>query len=773
MRETPEEGTRDEVVRLRAEVERLRATVSALTARGQTLTAQRAELEAQKAALEARTAALLRSEARLAAQREELRVANAELERQTRALMDDQGVVDARNRELRHAGAVLQQRAAELEAASRSKSAFLANMSHELRTPLNSVLILSKLLADDAGGNLTVKQVDFARTIRRAGQDLLRLIDEVLDLAKIEAGRVEILPEPVNLARWLDDVGATFAPQAAAKGLELTWDVAPGSPRVVRTDPHRLGQIVRNLVANALKFTEEGEVVVRAAPAAVPGPDGAPWWTLTVADTGIGIPAHRQAAVFEAFRQADEGTARRFGGTGLGLAIARQLAELLGGTLGLDSTPGAGTLCTVSLPVDTPVHRVDSVPPAAPPRPAAPPPASATDDRDSIRPGDPVLLVVEDDPGFARGLVQLGQSRGLRVVVARDGATALRLAATLRLCGVVLDVGLPDMDGWGVLRALRALPQGRDVPVHFVSAHAGDHGAAEAAGAVGYLQKPVDAEAVQSLLSTLLRHTARRPRRVLVVEDDDALRDQLVALLDGPGITLDAVGDADAALAALDRHPPDCAVIDLGLPGALTGLDLITTLRGRPDAHLVPAVVYTGRDLQGDDLSSVQRHAEAIVLKGPRSDEQLLDEVLLFLGRLERGPDPARAGPPDLRGRTALVVDDDVRNLYVLAEVLESAGVRVIEADDGLAALELLAECDDVDVVLLDMMMPTLDGYGVLQRLRADPRHARLPVVAVTARAMPGDRQRCLDAGADAYVSKPVDTARLWAALAEVLGAAP
>ncbi|MCB9537303.1 MAG: response regulator [Myxococcales bacterium] len=766
MRDTPEEATREEAARLRAEVDRLQGQVRALTAQAR----QQGELEARNAALEARAAALTRSEARLAAQREELRVANAELERQTRALMDDQSEVDARNRELRRAGAVLQQRAAALEAASRSKSTFLANMSHELRTPLNSVLILSKLLADDATGNLTAKQVDFARTIRRAGQDLLRLIDEVLDLAKIEAGRVEVVPEPVNLGRWLDDVGATFAPQAATKGLELTWSAAPGAPRVVRTDPHRLGQIVRNLIANALKFTEDGEVIVLAAPAATPGPDGAAWWTLTVADTGIGIAADRQAEVFEAFRQADEGTARRFGGTGLGLAIARQLAELLGGTLGLTSAPGEGTTCTLSLPVDTPVHRADSAPPA-PRRAAEPPLAAARDDRDSIRPGDRVLLVVEDDPGFARGLVQLGQARGLRVVVARDGAAALRLAATLRLCGVVLDVGLPDMDGWAVLRALREQPGCHDVPVHLVSAHAATPGAAEAAGAVGYLEKPVDAEAIHALLSTLLAHTARRPRRVLVVEDDAALRDQLAALLAGPGITIDAVGDADAALAALDRHPPDCAVVDLGLPGALTGLDLITTLRGRPDAHLMPVVVYTGRDLEGDDLRSVHRHAEALILKGPRSDERLLDEVLLFLGRLERSPGAEREGPPDLGGRTALVVDDDVRNLYVLAEVLESAGVRVIEADDGHAALDLLAERDDVDVVLLDMMMPTLDGYGVLARLRADPRHARLPVIAVTARAMPGDRQRCLDAGADAYVSKPVDTARLWAALGQVLEA--
>jgi CheY-like chemotaxis protein/CHASE3 domain sensor protein len=725
----------------------------------------------------------------LTSQQEVLRASNEELERNTRALeasrtelQDQQAELEEVNAQLEdQAQSLAQQRdelirtGAELQRASTYKSQFLANMSHELRTPLNSVLILARLLADNRDGNLHAEQVKFAETIYTAGNDLLALISDVLDLSRIEAGMLDVRFEPVAPARLADELTRAFQPIANHKQLALTVRIEPGAPEQIDSDPTRLSQILRNLISNALKFTERGGVSL-----AITGADGSV--QLAVRDTGIGIPADQHELIFEAFRQGDGATNRKFGGTGLGLAISRDLAHLLGGRLEVASTPGQGSTFTLTLPVRSepartaPLHRpaartaqmpVVSRPPAIPAVPPAAGPAPFPDDRDRARGATRSLLVIEDDIAFARVVFDLAHELDFVCVVATTADDGLALARGFAPTAIVLDLGLPDRSGLAVLDALKRNPETRHIPVHVCSASDHTRGAL-AMGAASYAVKPVDRERLADAIRHMEDVFTRTVRRVLIVEDDPVARDATARLLSGDGIEIATAATAAAALDQLAAATFDCMVLDLELPDR-SGLELLADMARGEQSAFPPVIVYSGRALSHDEVRALERLSHSIIVKGARSPERLLDEVTLFLHQVESRLPPdrrrmlrhARSRDAVLDGRRILVVEDDVRNVFALANLLEPRGAVVDIARNGREALDRLAAQPDVDLVLMDIMMPEMDGLEAIHRLRRDPRLARLPVIALTAKAMADDRERCLAAGANDYIAKPLDVDKL------------
>jgi signal transduction histidine kinase/CheY-like chemotaxis protein/CHASE3 domain sensor protein len=742
------------------------------------LQAQQEELRVTNEELEEQGRALKESQVRLEEQQAELEETNASLEEQTRYL-------EAERDEVSRAKAALQVQAGELERASQYKSDFLANMSHELRTPLNSSLILAKLLADNPAGNLTDEQVRYAETIRAAGNDLLALINDILDLSKIEAGHMEVRPEPVRLVQLADDLGRVFEPVAGQKQLAYTARVAPDCPEAIDTDRQRLEQILKNLISNALKFTAHGsvELVVERA--------GGGRVAFAVRDTGIGIPEHQQRVVFEAFRQADGTTNRKYGGTGLGLSISRELVRLLGGELSLASEPGRGSTFTVTLPdvydparvrprADRPAAPVPAPtqPAARPPAPTpAPPPVAVrtrrvADDRETLTGDRRVLLVVEDDEPFARILYDLARELGFQCVVATTAEEAVAVAAQYRPSAVVLDVGLPDHSGLSVLDRLKHDARTRHVPVHVVSA--GNHAeSALALGAVGYMLKPVQREQLVEALGRLETRLEQRLRRVLIVEDDPVQLASLQALLGANDV--EAVGAATAAgcLERLRAATFDCMVLDLSLPDA-SGYTLLETL-SREDAYsFPPVIVYTGRELSADEEQRLRRYSKSIIIKGAKSPERLLDEVTLFLHQVvaelpperQRMLEKARSRDAALEGRRILVAEDDVRNVFALTSILEPRGAVVQIARNGREAVDALARslgdpAARIDLVLMDVMMPEMDGLAATREIRRRDEWKKLPVIALTAKAMRDDQEQCLAAGANDYMAKPLDVEKL------------
>ena len=711
----------------------------------------------------------------LRAQQENLTRANEELEEQRRALEENNvALEESRQREEKKSQA--------LADASAYKSRFLSNMSHELRTPLNSMLLLSNLLAENGERNLTDKQVDFAKTIHSAGKDLLALINQVLDLAKIEAGKQEIFIEPVPLAQFPERAQRVFAPLAHDKGLELVIEVAPSLPANILTDRQRVDQILTNLLGNAIKFTEHGSVTLRIgrpAPGTSLGrPDLAVERTvaLVVTDTGIGIALQEQERVFAPFQQIDARTDRRYGGSGLGLSIARELALLLGGELQLTSAPGRGSTFTLLLPDQGPGATAEASPSGELAGDAAlsatlaggvPPLARVTDDRETLKPDEPHLLIIEDDPIFAAQLAEIIHARRFKVLIAPEGREGLRLAKTHRPQGIILDVRLPDIDGWAVMERLGFEPETRRIPVHFVSSlDAPERGLAM--GAVGYLAKPATREELVAVVETLAPQTIERSRRILVVEDDTSRGERLVERLEGEGLQVRYVQNAGAALQALEHDKFSCMVLDLGLPD-VDGLGFLERLRARTDIETPPVVVHTGRALTKDETRRLEEYAEAVVLKEGRSTERLLEEIRMFIQNVKaRLPASRTFAPPrvpladvHLAKRRILLVDDDMRTVYALSALLRAKGAEVFTADTGRAALEMLGEHPDTEGVLMDVMMPEMDGYEAMRRIRQDPRFERLPVIALTAKAMKGEREKCIEAGASDYLTKPIDADQL------------
>ncbi|MGA7439571.1 MAG: response regulator [Luteibacter sp.] len=743
----------------------------------------------------------------LQTQQEELRVANEELEEQSRSLQQSHASLEAQQAELEQTNVQLEERTHELErqrqtlvmaqadlarnarsleATNRYKSEFLANMSHELRTPLNSSLILAKLLVDNRDGTLTEEQVRYASAIHSSNNDLLTLINDILDLSRIEAGHVEIAAEPLSVEATLERVRETFEPLTTEKGLALRIAMAPGAPTRLIGDEQRLRQVVKNLVANAVKFTEAGEVSLRVE--AAPGDRV----RFTVTDTGIGIDPAQLDAIFEAFRQADGSTSRKFGGSGLGLSISRDLAQRMGGDISVASALDEGSSFTLELPVDGSAYASVAPPqtpaslmpapasvPRASTRASAPGPAEAVksrapapvvpavaDDRASRQRPGRLILVVEDDVIFARALVELAHELDFDCIVASTADEALMLAVAHSPSGVLLDIGLPDVSGLSVLERLKRDPATRHIPVHVVSATEQTHLAMEL-GAVGHLMKPATRERLVDAIAQLEDRYARTMRRLLIVEDDAELRNNLTLLLARDQLEIIAVGSIRDALDRLSTSTFDCLVMDLMLPDG-SGYDLLEHMAGSEAFAFPPVIVYTGRSLTREEEQRLRRYSKSIIIKGARSPERLLDEVTLFLHSVEaslptdqqRLLREARKRDAMLDGRTVLLAEDDVRNIFALTSVLEPLGVRLEIARNGREAVDRLAHTE-VDLVLMDIMMPEMDGLEAMRLIRADARLAEVPIIALTAKAMSDDRERCLAAGANDYIAKPIDIDKL------------
>ena len=736
-----------------------------------------------------RTEGLLKQSQQLAgelqAQQTELQQTNAELANKAKLLAEQNAEVERKNQEIELARRALEEKAAELALTSRYKSEFLANMSHELRTPLNSILILGQQLAENADGNLSNRQVEFANTIHGAGTDLLNLISDILDLSKIESGTVTVECEELLFTHLRETIERNFRHEAEARKLSFTADFDSRLTRAITTDSKRLLQVLKNLLSNALKFTEHGGVRLHIGVATGGWSSEHPILSqvpsvveFSVSDTGIGIPPEKQRIIFEAFQQADAGTARKYGGTGLGLAISRELAHLLGGEIRLSSLAGSGSTFTLYLPLlyIGPAYNRAGVQGAAQPnaQPTFQPPVlpvvrqeEIADDRESLDSGQPVLLVVEDDPHYARILLNLARDRGFSVLLARTGADALALARKHRLSAVSLDVFLPDMLGWTVLNQLKRSSETRHIPVQILTIEDERQYGLER-GAFSFLTKTGTTEELETALDRLKSFTASRMRRLLVVEDDPAEQLSVAELLGHTDIEIVTVATGGAALAALRANAFDCVVLDLLLPD-MSGFELLEEIQNDDSLRRIPIIVFTGRDLSDSEEAALRRNAKSIVLKGVRSPERLLDETALFLHRVIADlPDSKRKmiealheSDEPLTGRKVLVVDDDIRNIFALNSLLERHNMEVITATNGQEAIKLVESTENLSLVLMDVMMPEMDGYETMRRIRMRQEFRMLPIIALTAKAMKGDREKCLEAGASDYVAKPVNTDQL------------
>ncbi len=750
------------------------------------LQVQQEELRTANEELEEQSRALRASQAMLENQQAELEQTNSQLSERTEAL-------DQRNAALRRVQRDLEDRADELQRASRYKSEFLANMSHELRTPLNSALILAKLLADNPQGNLSPEQVKFAESIYASGNDLLVLINDILDISKVEAGKLEVVVEEVAPGKLAQSLESTFRPLAAEKQLAFRLEMQPGTPATLATDRHRVEQILKNLLSNAIKFTNSGEVALTVSAAA----DGGA--VFAVSDSGIGIAPEQQELIFEAFQQADGTTSRRYGGTGLGLSISRDLTRLLGGTLTLQSQPGQGSTFTLQLPAAAPQALPQAsqqagrppaaapakpataarapfptahATPAAPSPPAAVPPPSFADDR--TLPPDQVrrVLVIEDEPQFAHILYDLAHELGYRCLVAHGAADGFELAHQFLPDAILLDMRLPDSTGLGLLQRLKDSPQTRHIPIHVVSAADDAQAAALHMGAIGYAQKPATRAELTQVFARIEEKLTQKVKAVLLVEDDALQRESVIRLIGDEDIEIAAVGSGEEALELLRRRVFDCMITDLHLPD-MQGSELLKRMASEEIVSFPPVIVYTGRNLTRGEEAELQRYSRSIIIKGARSPERLLDEVTLFLHKVEAELSSERQGMLKaargrdriFEGRTILLVDDDVRNLFALTSALEQRGAAVEIGRNGREALQKLDQAREIDLVLMDVMMPEMDGLEATRRLRADPRFEKLPVIAITAKAMKDDREQCLAAGASDYLAKPVDLERLFSLL--------
>lgn len=787
------------------------------------LQTQQEELRVSNEELEEQGRALRESQSRLEQQQSDLMQSNARLEEHTQRL-------EQQKRELQQARETLETNARELSRASRYKSEFLANMSHELRTPLNSSLILSQMLADPKSANLPAAEIQrYARTIHASNADLLTLINDILDLSKIEAGHVDMAPEAVSAAGVLEPIRQMFEPVAAGKQLEFRIEIQPGAPSTYVTDAAKLQQVLKNLLANAFKFTERGEVVLE-----VHG-SGADRVAFSVRDTGIGIPPHQQEIIFEAFRQADGTTSRKYGGTGLGLSISRELARLLGGELRVTSQVGEGSIFTVEIATDLRRHLAtqESAMPgeaeraparedaagtltaasgasaasaarraAAADRPAGPAPrAGGVAGRGGVPLSDPtppsagaalpaatppgialskpargdvqerrhdrLVMVIEDDERFADILYELSHELGFDCVLVSHGGEAVRLARELRPSGILLDVGLPDQSGLSVLDQLKHDPATRHIPIHVVSV--ADHiQTALELGAVGYALKPVAREELVEAFKRVEEKLQRRARRLLVVEDDADLRASISLLLQADDIEITTAGTVAEALEHLSARTFDCMVMDLMLPDA-SGYELLEQMGAGRKYAFPPVIVYTGRALTRDEEQRLRRYSRSIIIKGAKSPERLVDEVTLFLHRVEATLPPdqqkllmqARQRDMVFEGRRILLVEDDVRNIFALSSVLEPLGAQLLVARNGREALDALLKDAQVDIVLMDLMMPEMDGLTATREIRKRPELRDLPIIALTAKAMQDDRRNCLEAGANDYIAKPIDVDKL------------
>jgi CheY-like chemotaxis protein/signal transduction histidine kinase len=732
---------------------------------------QQAELQQSNEELEEQAQSLRANEENLRLQQHHLKRTNEELADRT-AKLEQQGVeVAHKNSRLELARINLEQQAADLALASKYKSEFLANMSHELRTPLNSMLLLSRSLTDNRTGNMTEKQVKAATVMHQSGNDLLCIINDILDLSKIEAGHEIAVMGNIELKEFVRRIDSLYQPVAEDKGLSFQITADAKLPAQLNSDQQRLGQILRNLLSNAFKFTHQGGVTLSIAPAAsatkfqgklVPGQVIA----FAVSDTGRGIPQEKQKQIWEAFQQADGSTSREYGGTGLGLTISRELAQLLGGEIQLSSEVDSGSTFTLYLPMDgvAPCQRVDTIA-----HPAIQIPEHIMDDRETLTKDEEAILIVEDDPIFAQILAGACREHGMKYLAASSAEQAMELLHTCKIGSVLLDMTLPEQDGWSVLARIKEELDTLHIPVYVISS---DEKSRQAMlhGAMGFLQKPVSPEQLQQAFLKISSALGQPVKSILLIEDDPALQNAVKALLSSEGVSIETAGDGAGALLALKRCQPDLIVLDLGLPD-ISGFDLLDKMRNHEGVMLPPVIIFTGRDLSLEEYEKLQRYSANVIIKGVRSDERLIEEVARFLHRrVDSLPLHARNMMATLRDRDALftdkqvlLVDDDIRNIFSLSGLLEDRGCRVLTARNGAEALELLSRHPDIDLLLTDIMMPGMDGYELIRKVRAQKRHTRLPILALTAKAMKDDRTLCLAAGASDYLSKPIDIDRLFA----------
>ncbi|MFL5512842.1 MAG: response regulator, partial [Gemmatimonadales bacterium] len=760
----------------------------------ESLQSQQEALTETNKRLEQQTRSLQKSEDLLRNQQDELQKTNLELEEKAHLLAGQKAEVEQKNKEVEQAKVALEEKAEQLALISKYKSEFLANMSHELRTPLNSLLILSQILSENADGNLTSRQVGFAQTIHSSGSDLLDLINDILDLSKIESGTMAVDVTTVSFAEVRKFVESTFRQVADLKGLEFDVVLEPSLPPALQTDTKRLQQVLKNLLSNAFKFTERGNVSLRARVAT----EG---WNpeqemlnaantviaFSVTDTGIGIPKEKHGVIFEAFQQGDGTTSRKYGGTGLGLSISRQITRLLGGEIRIESSPGEGSTFTLYLPLIYPAQPVEtpSVDEDAgsgsgimvEPKPIltassrvvlAPVVERAiNDDRATVEEGDRILLIAEDDPNFAQILLDLARERGFKGLVAQSADRALALAREYQPTAVTLDLRLPDADGWTILDRLKHDSSTRHIPVHIISVEENWQRGLRL-GAIDFMTKPATKESLSEALTSLHEFVDRPVKRLLVVEDDQAQQQSIAELIGDGDVVTTAVSTGAEALEALQREAFDCMVLDLGLPD-MTGFQLITRVKGEIGLRKLPTIIYTGKQLTKREEAELRRMAESVVIKDAQSPERLLDETALFLHRVtsrlpeskQRMLEQLHRTDPTLTGRKALIVDDDVRNIFALTTFLERSEMKVVYAESGRDGIARLQDTPDVDVVLMDVMMPEMDGYETMRAIREMPRFRNLPIIAVTAKAMKGDREKCIDAGASDYIAKPVDMDQL------------
>ncbi|MFI5344970.1 MAG: HAMP domain-containing protein [Elusimicrobiota bacterium] len=719
---------------------------------------------------------------------QELQEKNKDLEEKAVLLSAQKKEVESKNSEVEQARQTLQDRAEQLALTSRYKSQFLANMSHELRTPLNSLLLLARQLADNLEKNLSPKQIEYAQIICAAGNDLLALINDILDLSKIEAGAMTIEIQPIALSSLKNDLERNFGQLAQSKNLAFKIELADGLPKTLSTDSKRLQQVLRNLLSNAFKFTEKGSVTVRiepaekdASPESVRG--AGPLISFSVSDTGIGIAEEKQAIIFEAFQQVDGGTDRKYGGTGLGLTISREIARLLGGEIRVRSSSGGGSTFTFYLPwsgaalkaqarrrapdappTTEPVETVEDSPPVTPL-----PVAAVDDDRDAINPGDLVLLIVEDNPIFARLMLDSAREQGFKGVVALQGDAGLATARLFSPQAAVVDLRLPDMTGWMVLDALKHDPALRHIPVLIMSGAPDEERRALKMGAVGYLEKPATRETLSASLSKLVAFVRNPERSLLLVENDEACGRSILELIGDDGVRMATAKDGAEALRRLNAETYQCAIIDAAVPDAA---GLLSRLAREPRLSQLPLLIYSGRKLPREEEMRLRHASRQSVAKLVQSPEHLVDETDLFLHRIapplalprDEAAKP-RQSDPVLAGRQVLVVDDDIRNLFSITSVLERYQMRVLNADNGRKGIETLERVSDIDIVLMDVMMPEMNGYEAMQEIRKNKKFRGLPIIAVTAKAMKGDREKCIQAGASDYIPKPVDVDQLLAVL--------
>jgi signal transduction histidine kinase/CheY-like chemotaxis protein len=736
------------------------------------LQSQHAELESINAELETQTEKLQASEEELRVQQEELQQANQELEERSKLLEERNHLILERNLDI-------QQKAEELAQSTRYKSEFLANMSHELRTPLNSILLLSRLLAENHPQNLTGDQIEYASVIQSSGKGLLTLIDEILDLSKIESGKMELEWQDVRIENVTEALSAIFSPLAKEKGIEFSVETAADVPHTIESDHLRLEQVLRNLLSNALKFTGQGSVHL-----AVSTDNKNIFFKVT--DTGIGIPFDKQQTIFEAFKQADGSTRRQFGGTGLGLSISRQLARLLGGEIELSSEPEKGSEFTLVLPIEK-AHTKPLIEESRKPGVIEQPkiteqlshqngnrqfiseviPPDVPDDRLAIREGDRVILIIDDDTVFARSLLEYTRQQGYKGIVAVRGDDGIQLAGEFLPSGILLDLQLPVKSGWEVMDELKRNPHTRHIPVHIMSSHQA-RSRSLSQGAIDFISKPLAAEKLSDVFIKIENALNNHPKKVLIVEENPLHAKALAHFLESYNIAAEIRTSVEEGVEALRMGDLNCVILDMGVPALRSG-ETLERFKKTPGLEGIPVIIFTGKNLSHAEEMNIRKYSDSIVVKTAHSYQRVLDEVSLFLhlveenhhdNKLNRYKKNGDMGDV-LKGKTILVADDDVRNIFSLTKLLENYGVKVVSAVDGKEAVKVLEESSKVDLVLMDMMMPEMDGYDSTRIIRDNPRFTKLPVIAVTAKAMTGDREKCISAGASDYITKPVDIDQL------------